>query len=585
MEEQLLHHYNEELAFIYQEALKFAEKYPKIAAKLKIDYNNIQDPHVERLIQAFAFMNAKINCKLKDNYEEFLDLLLQQIYPHYRTNLPSTAIIEFKNLPDNKASISIPKGTLIEAKNKFGTCTFSTCYSTLIWPITLESVVSGLCTIEGYKSQKAITFSFKGNNGSTFNNLNVNYIRMYIKNNLIYNYNLLHALTQKTKKILLSDQNNTSIIPLEPKQCLQPVGFHEDEGLLDINDQFLGYRLLTEFFCFIEKFLFLAIKIPSHLNSNVIKLSFLIEDFPDEVEQFISTENFSLTATPIINLFKFTSDPISVDKNLHKHKVIPNKLHESMIKVCDIKEVHGVDQYGNKKYIAPLYGMNHYDENIDNQIFWVANKDNHEMYISMVDLNHNKCNQKFDFIYADLYCSNGEWATKLEITNELELSLLNCSAPLQSIVFLLYPSKPIDIADNKTNGWRLLSHLSANYLNFNDANLTKKLLCEMLELYNFDQRSYNKVLINSIIKLEFKKVLIKSPSKLLLHYCKGVEVVIYVSMQRLPKGYFELFLQILTNFFVCNIPMNSAIQITAICYDTNNIIFSSDPEEGYLCLI
>jgi type VI secretion system protein ImpG len=261
----------------------------------------------------------------------------------------------------------------------------------------LESVRSGLCTIEGYKSQKVITFTFKGNNGSTFNNLNVNYIRMYIKNNLIYSYNLLHALTKKTKIILLSDENNTIILPLEPKECLQSIGLSEDEGLLDTNEQFLGYRLLTEFFYFIEKFLFLAIKIPKHLNSNVINLSFIIEDFPSEIEPLISTENFSLTATPIINLFKVISDPISIDQNLHKYKVIPDKLNESMIKVCDIQEVHAIDQYGNKKYIAPLYGINHYDEHIDNQMFWVANKYNNDMYISIVDLNNNKCNQKFDF--------------------------------------------------------------------------------------------------------------------------------------------------------------------------------------------
>jgi len=60
MADELLTYYEQELSFIRQMGAEFAVQYPKIAARLLLEPNRCEDPHVERLIQSFALLAARI---------------------------------------------------------------------------------------------------------------------------------------------------------------------------------------------------------------------------------------------------------------------------------------------------------------------------------------------------------------------------------------------------------------------------------------------------------------------------------------------------------------------------------------------
>ena len=53
---KFLNYYERELTFIREMGAEFAKKYPKIAGRLLLEPDKCEDPHTERLIEAFAFL-------------------------------------------------------------------------------------------------------------------------------------------------------------------------------------------------------------------------------------------------------------------------------------------------------------------------------------------------------------------------------------------------------------------------------------------------------------------------------------------------------------------------------------------------
>ena len=148
MREELLPYYERELTFIRQMAAEFAEKYPKVAGRLMLDQDTCEDPHVERLIEAFALLCGRVHHKLDDEFPEITEALLDVMYPHYLRPVPSQAIAQFQLDASQSvaASTQVPAGTAIHTKSDDGQfCGFRTCYPVTLWPIRIiRASVSGV---------------------------------------------------------------------------------------------------------------------------------------------------------------------------------------------------------------------------------------------------------------------------------------------------------------------------------------------------------------------------------------------------------------------------------------------------------
>src|SRR5687767_10716002 len=94
MTDELLPYYNRELAFVRKLGAEFAQANPKIAGRLRWSAEMSEDPHVSRMIEAFAFLTARIRHKIDDEFPEITESLLNILYPHYLAPIPSAAIIQ-----------------------------------------------------------------------------------------------------------------------------------------------------------------------------------------------------------------------------------------------------------------------------------------------------------------------------------------------------------------------------------------------------------------------------------------------------------------------------------------------------------
>ena len=111
MRDELLDYYERELRFIRRSAAEFAAKYPAIAGRLLLEPEKCEDPHVERIIEAFAMLSARVHLRLDDAFPELTDALLGVLYPHYTPPVPSMTVVQMQLDPSQGAAA---EGTTVD---------------------------------------------------------------------------------------------------------------------------------------------------------------------------------------------------------------------------------------------------------------------------------------------------------------------------------------------------------------------------------------------------------------------------------------------------------------------------------------
>src|SRR5216684_2855191 len=121
MDERLLELYNAELRHLRETAAEFGRDFPKIAGRLALDLDAKEvcpDPYVERLLEGFAFLAARVHLKLDAEFPRFTQTLLETVYPHYLSPVPSMEVVRFE--PEEQdtalaAGLLVPRGTLMRS--------------------------------------------------------------------------------------------------------------------------------------------------------------------------------------------------------------------------------------------------------------------------------------------------------------------------------------------------------------------------------------------------------------------------------------------------------------------------------------
>ncbi|HEX3868979.1 MAG TPA: type VI secretion system baseplate subunit TssF, partial [Pirellulales bacterium] len=265
--------YENELAYIRKQGAAFAQRRPKIADRLRVDRETgvADDPHVERLIEAFAFLTARTRLKLEDEFPELTQALLGTLYPHYLAPIPSFGIAQFDVDPQRAR---LPEGHTISRHSRLVApevrgvgCHFRTAYPVTLWPV---SVARGSYQTPPFdrevptpnpalgRVRSLIRIRIEVGAGMSLNELNLDRLRFFINGDdplvhklyeLIFNHAITVMVTGRAAP-------NTPPLVLGPG-ALKPVGFDRDEGLLPYSPRsFIGYRLLTEYFAFPQKFQF-----------------------------------------------------------------------------------------------------------------------------------------------------------------------------------------------------------------------------------------------------------------------------------------------------------------------------------------
>ncbi len=144
MDRRLLNFYNIELQHLRETAAEFARDFPKIAGRLSLDKEAKEicpDPFVERLLEGFAYLAARVHLKLDAEFPRFTQSILETVYPHYLSPTPSMALVRFgvlKQAAQMENGFLIPRGSSLKgslAKDEKTACEYRTAHDVHLWPI------------------------------------------------------------------------------------------------------------------------------------------------------------------------------------------------------------------------------------------------------------------------------------------------------------------------------------------------------------------------------------------------------------------------------------------------------------------
>jgi len=271
--DDLLLYYERELSFLRRMGAQFAEQYPKIASRLNIEPDKCEDPHVERLLEAFAFLAARVHLKIDDEFPEITEALLSIIYPHFIRPVPSMTIVDFRMNPAQAqigTGMKIERGAVLSSRPVAGVpCKFRTCYDTYLWPVSVvaaewKSPDRLQPAIKSAEAVAALRLELACWRDITFDKAPPNPLRFFLNGESGPIHTLYELLCSRVTQILVRDPSPGSRIrPVTlPPDALRPVGFDENQSMLpNPRRSFEGYRLLHELFAFPE---------PSHLKHSRI---------------------------------------------------------------------------------------------------------------------------------------------------------------------------------------------------------------------------------------------------------------------------------------------------------------------------
>jgi len=522
MDPRLLDYYNRELQFVREIGAEFAQQYPRIAARLGMDGVECADPYVERLLEGFAFLAARVQLKIDARHPEFTQHLLQMVYPHFLCPVPACAIAEFA--PDFKedalqTGIRIPRGSTLRTQLNKGertACEFRTAHELVLWPLEVAEAkyfsgtgaLSNLGIAAGSQARAAIRLRLRCAPGIAIASLNLDQITFFIKGTSDIGPKIYEQVLADSVGVFVRGSAPGSSGRLLRGIPIRAVGFEESESLLpSTHKTFEGYRLLQEYFACPDRFMFFSV---GELREAVrgcageeLELYLLVDRPQPALDGAIDAQHFRMHCTPIINLFHKSLDRVHVGEFETEHHILPDRNRPMDYEVFAIERLSGIgNDDASAVEIKPFYAAGHRSHAGDESCYYTVQRRQRlfstrqqktgartsyigsECFVSVVDAREHAAIHGFRQIDVQALCTNRDLPIQTTFGGGRTDLLLDGSAPVDSIRCISGPTYPRPSPAFGDTAWKLISHLSLNYLSLRDTgDAGAELLRELLSLY------------------------------------------------------------------------------------------------------
>src|SRR5271166_1621078 len=488
MREELLEYYERELTYLRQMGGEFARKYPKVAGRLMLDADRCDDPHVNRLLEGFAFLAARVHRRIDDDFPEISESLTRIIHPGYLRPTPSMTIVEC--LPDpaqgkKTAGIRVPRGTPLVTKATVEglPCRFLSTYDVDLWPFSVavaewrqpERMQRPPRATVGIQAAAAARLRLRCQRDVVFTGLPISRLRFHLAGDASVVYSLYELLSEKCIEIQLRDpKDEKKLISLAPEQ-LRPAGFAAEESLLPfVRRSMDGHRLLQEYFALPEKFLFFDLEGLEPMAQSGFgeeaEIVFLFSSFEraerqQVLELGINDRTFRLGCTPAINLFPQSAEPILLSQTRHEYTIVPDGRHTTAMEIFSIEEVIATNpRLRQSVVLEPMHAYRYQTRNREELAFWVANRHLNEfgerepstMTISVVDLNGSFTNPEADVLMVKTLCTNFDLPTRFQFGSDTGDFEAIGHAAAKTVIGLRRPTASVNPSAGQGHFWRLI---------------------------------------------------------------------------------------------------------------------------------
>jgi len=590
LKEDLLPYYENELSFIRNMGKEFAADWGKIAERLALEPGKCEDPHVERLIEAFALLAGRIHHKIDDEFPEITESLLNILYPHYLRPIPSMSIAQFHVDPEQGALTTghtVKRNTSLNTgpiAGKSTTCSFRTCYPVTLWPleVTAAAVAPAAAMPEATVKEKAvgvIRIDMKCTGGARLSALALDKVRFHLSGESHVAHALYELLFTNVIRVVLRSTGKQAATVDLPADSIQAVGFGREEGMLPYPDRsFLGYRIIQEYFSFPWKYLFFDLtgfdKIARSQFGESFQILFYLSAFERRerlqiLEQNVDRDTFLLGCTPIVNLFERLAEPLRLTHTTTEYRVVPDVHRQPSTEVYSVEQVTSTAPYFEAPQVyESFYSVRHTYNDSPAQAYWYASRRlserkgdlGTEVYLSLVDMGFKPTLPPVETLTVHITCTNRDLAGQVPFTGEFgELSVE--SGSLVRARCIMAPTKTVRPPLRRGLHWRLISHLALNYLSLVDGGTTA--LQEILKLYDFTENPAIQKQISGIVALSSEPHMRRVVSEHGIVFAQGLRVKIEFDEDGFIGTGVFLFAAVLERFLGLYTAINSFTQLTA----------------------
>ncbi|MDR6889430.1 MULTISPECIES: type VI secretion system baseplate subunit TssF [Variovorax] len=596
MDARLLDYYNRELTYMHELGAEFAQRYPKIAGRLGMRGIEVSDPYVERLLEGFSFLTARIQLKMDAEFPRFSQRLLEVVYPNFLAPLPAMGVVQIDgNLNEGslKAGYELPRHTILRGrmiKGEQTACEFRTGHAVTLWPIKIAEASIGPVPAEiahampvvARQAKSAITIKLEAVGGARFAEMPLDRLEFFLSGAELHALRVLElAVHHSVGTVCRSGPGSTArIVPLGD-EAIRHEGFDPEQSLLPYDARsFQGYRLLHEYFAFPDRYLFFSVKnlraAAAAMSGSTMEIVILLDRADSDLERVVDARHFSLFCTPIINLVPRRSDRIPVGPGQHEHHAVIDRTRPRDFEIFTVERVTGHMSNGSEeREFRPFLGSFAADDGDFGSYFSLRREPRlvsdraraqgtrtsytgSEVYVSLVDQHDAPFPHSLRHITIDALCTNRDLPLLLPTGLESDFTL-RVSAPVRAVRILRGPSRPYPALAEGALTWRLISHLGLNYLSLTDvdANQGAAALREMLDLYGNLADAAVRRQIQGVRSMALAPVFRRLPEPGPIVFGRGVEVALKIDEVAFSGSSPYLFGAVLEQFFSRHVSLNA----------------------------
>ncbi len=569
MDSRLLEHYQRELRYMREMGGEFARDFPKIAGRLAIDEFACADPYVERLLEGFAFLSARIQVKMDAEFPRFVQSLLQTIYPQYLAPTPSMCVVQFQpqlNDPALADGHKVPRSTCVRSLLGAGertACEYRTAHPVTLYPINIEeanyltrelSLLDLSPATAGLPKgiSAAIRLRLRCTLGAPFSETSMDRLPLFLRGTPDTSIRLYEQLFAHARAIVVQPAtrpvNWRHIIHVKPGHGLFRVGFDDDQALLPYGHRsFHGYRLLHEYFTFPQRFMFFELggllAGLKKCNDTVVDVVVLLDNTELNLENAVDATNFAPFCAPAINLFPKRCDRIQISDRFSEFHAVPDRTRPQDFEVYEVTGVTGyAESSAQAREFMPFYSARDFDQ--EGLAYYTTNRvprtnsekeqrvgrrskyAGSEVYISLVDAKAAPFSHELRQLGIEALCTNRDLPLFLPVGRGETDFTVDGAGPIQSVRCMSGPpTQPRPSHAEGQIAWRLVSHLSLNYLSLVDGERGQGAggLRELLSLYADLSEPHIRRQIDGIRSVASAPVIRRMPTQGPVVFARGIQ--------------------------------------------------------------
>ncbi|MDG2471338.1 MAG: type VI secretion system baseplate subunit TssF [Pirellulaceae bacterium] len=562
MDHRLLQYFNSELRYIRGMGNEFAKAYPKIAKRLNLDEFECADPYVERLLEGFAFLAARVQLKIDDEFPRLTQHLFEMIFPDYLCPTPSMAIVQFD--PDLESGslesgFQIPRQTSLRSRVAGGeqtSCEYRTAHDITLWPLQISAAeyftrdtVNTSLPKTAQKARAGVRIECEAQFELSMDEIPCSALEFYLQGGPEQTAHMYEQIFANTVSIGIRDKKANEWLDWLNPDDIEPIGFSDDESLLPCRQRsFSGYRLVKEYFSFHQRFHFFRLKgiqrAFSRCKNQTIEIVILFNRADSIIETALDSVRFSLNCTPAVNLFPRRVERVHIDKGKHEFHVVSDRTRPMDLEIYQIDQVVGLGENTDEiMQFKPFYGLN--ASQISNAFYTTRRVPRNassrqqrtgdrttyhgsELYMALVDDHEAVLDPSIDQLEIITLCTNRDLPLSIPVGKSDSDFTMEISAPVKSVKVLVGPTAPKPSLANHSGEmqWRLVNHLSLNYLSIvnSDESSGAAALRELMKLYADIEEISLQNQIEGVRSIEAKGITRRLPMPGPISFGRGLEI-------------------------------------------------------------